>query len=189
MKREIRILGIDDMPFSFKDDNVDVVGVVMRGGTYLEGVLKTTIEVDGTDATSKIIEMIERTRHRGQIKVVMIDGVALGGFNVVDGREIYDSTGIPVITITRNRPHMEKIKQALKKHFDDWEERWKIISRDKTSEIVMDYTVYVKNYGMELEEVKEIIKLSTIRGAIPEPIRVAHLIATGIKTGESHGRC
>jgi len=53
MKKEIRILGIDDMPFSFGDKKVDVVGVVMRGGIYLEGVLKTTIDVDGRDALKK----------------------------------------------------------------------------------------------------------------------------------------
>ncbi|RLF35484.1 MAG: hypothetical protein DRM99_04525, partial [Thermoplasmata archaeon] len=33
-----------------------------------------------------------------------------------------------------------------------------------------------------------IIKLSTIRGVIPEPIRVAHLIASGITRGESYGK-
>ena len=189
MKKEIRILGIDDMPFSFGDSMVDIVGVVMRGGVYLEGVLKTTIEVDGRDATRKIIDMIFRTKHKNQIKVMMVDGIALGGFNVVDGREVYKKTGIPVITITRDKPNMEKIRDALKKHFDDWEERWNIITRDETHEIILEYPVYVKNYGLDMEEVKNIIRISTIRGAIPEPVRVAHLIATGIKTGESHGRC
>jgi len=189
MKREIRILGIDDMPFSFEDEKTDIVGVIMRGGVYLEGVLKTTIEVDGRDATEKIVEMVENTRHRGQIKIIMIDGIALGGFNVVDGRYIYERAGIPVITITRNKPDMERIREALMKHFDDWRERWEIISREETMEIREKYAVYVKNYGVNMDEVREIIKLSTIRGAIPEPVRVAHLIATGIKMGESHGRC
>jgi hypothetical protein len=189
MKKEIRILGIDDMPFSFGDEKVDIVGVVMRGRTYLEGVLKTTIDVDGKDATQKIIEMVEKTKHRKQLKIIMIDGIALGGFNVVDGYEIYKKTGLPVITITRNKPDMKKIKEALKKHFDDWQERWKIINRKETEEIKLKYPAYVKYFGLSKEDVEDIIKLSTIRGAIPEPIRVAHLIATGIKKGESRGRC
>ncbi len=189
MKKEIRILGIDDMPFSFEESETDIVGVVMRGGVYLEGVLKTTIEVDGRDATSKIVDMVMKTRHRGQIKVIMIDGIALGGFNIVDADYINKKTGIPVITITRNKPDMKKIREALKKHFDDWEERWNIISREKTIELIENYAVYIKNYGIGVEEAREIIKLSTVRGAIPEPIRVAHLIATGIKKGESKGRC
>lgn len=189
MKKEIRILGIDDMPFSFKDREVDIVGVVMRGGKYLEGVLKTTIEVDGMNATSKIIELIQKTRHRKQLKIIMIDGVALGGFNVVDAERIFNETSLPTITITRNKPNMEKIKEALKKYFDDWEERWKIINKRETEEIKINYPIYVKYFGLEKKEVIDVIKLSIVRGAIPEPIRVAHLIATGIKKGESYGRC
>jgi len=189
MKREVRILGIDDMPFSFGDEKVDVVGVIMRGGTYLEGVLKTTISVDGNDATCKIIELVEKTKHKKQLKIIMIDGIALGGFNVVDAEKIFLSTNLPVITITRNKPDMKKIKEALKKHFDDWKERWEIINKGRTEEILLRYPVYVKYFGLKREEATEIIKLSIIRGAIPEPIRVAHLIATGIKKGESRGRC
>lgn len=189
MKREIRILGIDDMPFSFGDKSVDIVGVVMRGGVYLEGVLKSTIEVDGKDSTSKIIEMVEKTKHKKQLKIIMLDGIALGGFNVVDCEKIYEETGLPVITVTRNKPDMEKIKSALKKHFEDWRERWKIINKGKTAELKIKYTVYTKYFGLNEEDALNVIKLSIIRGAIPEPVRVAHLIATGIKKGESQGRC
>ena len=181
MKKEIRILGIDDMPFSFKDEFTSIVGVVMRGGIYLEGVLKSNIKVDGIDATEKIIEMIEKTRHKKQLKIIMIDGIALGGFNVLDGEKIFNETGLPIITITRNKPDMEKIKKALKKHFDDWEKRWEIINKGKTEEINLRYKIYIKYFGINEEEAINAIKISTIRGAIPEPIRIAHLIATGIK--------
>ena len=51
MKREIHILGIDDMPFSFGDRDTDIVGVVMRGNSYVEGILRSTVTVDGMDAT------------------------------------------------------------------------------------------------------------------------------------------
>ena len=81
MKKEIRILGIDDAPFSFGQEKVTVIGVVMRGNSYIEGVLKAEIEVDGIDATPTIINLINRTRYRKQLKVIMLDGIALGGFN------------------------------------------------------------------------------------------------------------
>ncbi len=189
MKKEIRILGIDDMPFSFGEEKVDIVGVVMRGGIYLEGILKTTIEIDGRDATEKIIEMVNGSKHKEQLKLIMIDGVALGGFNVVDGEKIYLETSLPVITITRKKPDMQKIKEALKKHFNDWEERLKIIEKGVTKEVKLRYPVYIKHFGIDEEEAINAIKISIIRGAIPEPLRVAHLIATGIKKGESTGRC
>ncbi len=189
MKKEIRIVGIDDMPFSFNDSFTDIVSVVMRGGRYLEGVLKATIEVDGMDATDKIIRMLKGSRHMGQIRIIMINGIALGGFNIVDCEKIFNSTDIPVITVARKKPDIGKIEEALKNHFDDWEERINLIRKGETEEIKLRYPVYVKYFGIERSSTIDAIKLSIVRGAIPEPIRIAHLIATGIKKGESRGRC
>ena len=189
MKKEIRILGIDDMPFSFNDERVDIVGAITRGGIYLEGILKTTIEVDGKDSTEKIIEMVGRSRHRGQIKIIMVNGIALGGFNILDCEKIFHATSIPVITVARKKPDIKKIEEALKKHFNDWKERIDLVNKGKTEEINLRYPLYIKYFGIERIKAIDAIKLSIVRGAIPEPIRVAHLIATGIKKGESRGRC
>jgi endonuclease V-like protein UPF0215 family len=46
----------------------------------------------------------------------------------------------------------------------------------------------VKCAGIDIVEAKEIIKISTIRGVVPEPIRLAHLISSGITRGESYGK-
>ncbi len=59
MKPHLRVLGLDDSAFSFDEKEVVVVGAVVRLPNYLEGVLKTTVEVDGTDATERLAEMIE----------------------------------------------------------------------------------------------------------------------------------
>jgi endonuclease V-like protein UPF0215 family len=189
MKREVRILGIDDSPFTFNDKYATIVGVVMRGGSYLEGVLREQVSVDGNDATIICKKMIESTRHNKQLRAVLLDGVALGGFNIVDVEEIYKSTKIPIITVTRDEPDFKKIKKALQKTFDDWENRWNLISKGEMYKIKTKYNpIFVKCVGLSIEETKEIIKLSTIRGVVPEPIRVAHLIASGIKRGESYGK-
>ena len=66
MKRQIRLLGIDDSPFMFADKYTTIIGVVMRGGEYLEGVISGRISVDGIDATYVCKEMIKNTRHRRQ---------------------------------------------------------------------------------------------------------------------------
>jgi len=59
MKKEIRILGIDDAPFNkFKDRNTFIVGVVYRGGQFMDGVLSARIRVDGNNSTKKIAEMV-----------------------------------------------------------------------------------------------------------------------------------
>jgi len=189
MKQQIRLLGIDDSPFTFTEKYTTVVGVIMRGGEYLEGIMRNQVSVDGTDATYICKEMIESTRHRKQLKAMMLDGIALGGFNVVDIEEIYASTGLPVITITRDKPDFEKIKLALQKNFEDWNDRFDLMKKGELYKVKTPHNpIYVKSVGISIEETKEIIKLSTIRGVVPEPIRVAHLIASGIVKGESYGK-
>ena len=189
MKQQIRLLGVDDSPFTFTEKYAAVIGVVMRGGEYLECVLKSQITIDGSDATCICKEMIQNTRHRKQLKAMMLDGIALGGFNVVDIEELYSATNLPVITITRDEPDFEKIKKALQKNFEDWKERLNLMEKGKLYRVkTLHNPIFVKCAGISIEEAKEIIKLSTIRGAIPEPIRVAHLIASGVTRGESYGK-
>jgi len=189
MKSQIRLLGIDDSPFTFKEKYSSIIGVVMRGGEYIEGVLKDKVKIDGTNATKKTIKMIENTRHNKQLRAVLIDGVALGGFNLVDVEKIYNKTKIPVITITRDEPDIDKINKALKKHFSDWKKRVDLIKKERIHKIKTKHNpIFITFVGINLKEAKEIIKISTIRGVIPEPIRVAHIIASGIKRGESYGK-
>jgi len=189
MKKEIRILGIDDSPFSFTDKYSTVIGAVMRGGDYLECVLKTQVTVDGLDATQVLVEMINNTKHKQQLKAVLTDGIALGGFNVINIEELYTKTEIPIITVTRDKPNYETIKAALQKNFKDWQQRWGILTQNKLYNIQTKHNpIYIKHIGISIEEAKEIINLSTIRGVIPEPLRMAHIIASGITRGESYGK-
>ena len=189
MKQQIRLLGVDDSPFSFNDKYGIVIGVVMRGGQYLECVLKRQISIDGDDATYVCKDIIEKSRHRKQLKAMLLDGIALGGFNVVDIEKIYNDTNLAVITITRDEPDFVKIKKALQKNFTDWKTRFDLMKNGKIYKLKTKHNpIFVKCAGIDIEEAKEIIKLSTIRGVIPEPIRMAHLIASGVTRGESYGK-
>jgi endonuclease V-like protein UPF0215 family len=189
MKKQIRVLGIDDSPFSFSDEYSIIIGVIMRGKDYIESVLSRKIQVDGFDATSLCIDMINKTRHKKQLRVALIDGVSFCGFNVIDIEKIFNETNLPIITITRDKPDIIKIKNALFKNFSDWKIRLNIIKKGILHQIETAYNpIYIKCVGISLNEAKEIITLSTIRGVIPEPIRIAHLIASGIIRGESHGK-
>lgn len=108
MKQQIRLLGIDDSPFTFTEKYTPVIGVVMRGGEYIECILRQQVSIDGDDATYVCVDMIKNTRHRTQLKAILLDGIALGGFNVVNIEEIYASTNLPVITVTRDKPDFKK---------------------------------------------------------------------------------
>ncbi len=192
VKPEIRILGVDDGPFEPRSKGeVPLVGAVFRGGRWLDGVLRACIKQDGTDVTERLIGMVNESRHRGQLRVIMVDGVTFAGFNVLDVREVFKKTGLPVIAISRELPNMADIRKAIK-HLPDWRERWKIIRgvgkiypvRTKSR----GQPIYMQPVGIKREDAAAIVKLSSTRSLVPEPLRVAHLIATALVRGESYGR-
>jgi len=189
VKEEIRILGIDDGPFTKNDKEVIVIGVVFRGGEFLDGVLRTYVTVDGLDATEKLSKMINSSRHRQQLKVIMLDGITLGGFNIIDVKELYSETKLPILIVNRKPPDLRSIKVALEKNFDDFEKRWKmILNAGKIKEMKFEkFFVYYQNIGIDDDEAEEILSISIKHAQIPEPLRVAHLIATGVVKGESEG--
>jgi endonuclease V-like protein UPF0215 family len=188
LKGQLRVLGIDDAPFRFKEGKVPIVGALVRSPSYLEAVLTAMVTVDGSDSDEVIIEMLSCSRYREQISLVMIDGVALGGFNVVDIRRLNRATGLPFSTITRDRPDMGAIETALQKHFTDWRDRFEVIAALPLHQVATKHSpLHITCAGISIDEVEGLIGQTTVQGAIPEPIRVAHLIATAMVRGESHG--
>ena len=185
LKTENRILGIDDGPFNkFKDKDVIVVGVVFRGGHWMDGVLSTRVAVDGTDATTKLIRIINRSKFKSQLRAIMFKGIALGGFNVIDFKRLYKSTKIPIIIVIRKYPRFNDIYRALKK-----------LKKNKEIKIIQGLPkpikmgkIWVQAIGTRMERAKEMLELTCTRAEIPEPLRAAHLIAAGVVKGESRGR-
>jgi len=190
-KPEIRILGFDDSPFKRTDKKVNVIGVIYRGGSFLDVVLKTEVGVDGLDATEKLIKLLNKSRHKPQLKVLMFDGIAFGGFNIIDVKKLYKKTNLPVIVINRKHPDLDSVNKALENNFKDSKKRWQMIlnaGKIKVCNLKNGKKVYYQAVGMEDEEAEEIIQLSSTHSDIPEPLRVAHLIAGAIVKGESSGR-
>jgi len=189
MKAKSRFLGIDDAPFRFSDESVPVIGVVVQAPSYIEGVLTTLAEVDGHDATDRIASMVRASRYRAGLAMVLIDGTAVGGFNVIDVDALKEAVGRPIVTVTRRKPNLVAIETALRRRFDDWDERLELIRRHPVEAIrTRAGTVWVTYVGTKRADVQEALSLTTVRGVLPEPLRVAHLIAAGIVRGESRGR-
>lgn len=186
IKPEIRVLGVDDGGFEPRSEEiVPVVGVVFRGGYWLDGVMYTTIKVDGDEATEKISEMILNSPHYKQLRVIMLDGITFAGFNVVDIKKLNNVTGIPVIAITREKPNLEEIYKALK-NLPNGKEKWQaIISAGDIIELPMSTTgekIYMQVSGIHPEDAKRIISITATRSNVPEALRVAHIIASGLRT-------
>ncbi len=186
IKKEIRIMGIDDSPFDkFNDRKVLLVGTVYRGGDLMDGLVSTYAEVDGDDATDKIIELFRKTKHKPQLQIIMLKGIAVGGFNVVDIKKLNEKTKLPVVVVMKNKPDMEKIREALK-NIKNGGKKAEMIG--KAGEIKKVKHLYVQSAGISGRDLTGLIGITCTHGKIPEPIRVAHLIASGIVLGESRGR-
>lgn len=161
----------------------------MRIPSYLEALMKTEVTIDGTDGTDRLVEMVSASRYREQIKAIMLDGVALAGFNVVDIGAVHEVLGLPVMTITRDPPDFDAIRAALKKHFDDWRERFALVTRHPLREMpTSGKPLLAAGVGLEWQEFQALVSSSTVRGAVPEPIRMAHLVSAAMAKGESRGR-
>ncbi len=188
VKPEIRMLGIDDGSFQpHTKGMVDVVGVVFRGGYWLDGVMRTEVEIDGTDATDKIASMIMNSPHYEQLRVVVLNGVTLAGFNVVDLKQLFNKTGLPVIAVARDKPDFEEIRKALE-NLAESGKRWKAMENAgrlievKTRDV--EEPIHVQFVGISERDVRRILKRTSTRSNIPEALRVAHIIASGLTRSE-----
>ena len=184
IKPEIRVLGVDDCPFiPHTKGQVPVIGVVFRGGYWLDGVMHTKIAVDGFDATHKISSMITSSPHYKQLRVIMLNGVTFAGFNIVNIKTLNATTKLPVITVTREKPNLEKIHKALK-NLPKSQERWNtILNTEEVSEVPTrsgKKKIYMQVAGISRDDAQKILRLTSTRSNIPEALRVAHLVASGI---------
>jgi len=151
MKEGIRIIGLDDGPFTFHSKTTTVAGVIIRAVAYIEGIIRFDVTVDGTDATGNVISNIKNCRFKEQLRLILTDGIAFGGFNVLNITEIYNELKIPVLTLTRDEPDFEKIEKTLKKKFNDWKQRWTLITKCPIKSIrIKNYTLY--SAGCDIDE-------------------------------------
>lgn len=195
IKKEIRVIGFDDGPFVHakgkrgRKAQVLVVGVILRAKEYLDGVLSTYVELDGLDATDKIINLVNGSRHFDQLRVILFNGLAVAGFNLIDIHRVSRETGKAVIAVTAKKPDRKRFILALK-NLDRFEERRDIVGRTgkvKMTE-VRGKNMYFQYAGVTEGEAREILLKASYRSATPEAIRIAHIIASGIVDGESRGR-
>ncbi len=184
IKPEIRVLGIDDGEFVPRTKGtVDVVGVVYRGGYWFEGVMRAEITIDGLDATEKIAAMIESSPYYRELRIVVLDGVTFAGFNVVDISKLSRRVDLPVISVARKKPDLEEIRSALK-NLPEFEIRWRAMENaGKIFEVETrkgENPVYMHIAGILREDAEKIMKKTSTRSLIPEALRVAHIIASGL---------
>ncbi len=180
-KKAFRTLGISESFVKGLSRRSVLAGVVARSDGIIDGFVFSRATVGGMDATDKIIEMY-KALNRFDINILMLNGCVISWYNVIDLERIYRELSLPLICVTYEE------SEGLEKYFlelfpSDCTKRIEIYRRNgpRTPIILRTgHKVYIRFFGMSLEEAKGILNKLTLHGAIPEPLRIARLLARAI---------
>ncbi len=180
------IIGFDDAPFprSHRGD-VTVVGAAFTGAR-LEGVLTGRVRRDGANATRCLLRLVAGSRFAAHNRLIMLQGIAFAGFNVIDIHGLHAALAMPVLVVARRQPDLARIKKALLESVPGGRRKWRLIEEAGPMEKAAG--VYVQRAGISLAAAQRVITRSAVNSLIPEPLRTAHLIAGGLGGGRSRQR-
>jgi endonuclease V-like protein UPF0215 family len=184
-KVETRVLGFDDAPFTRGQPEVPVVGVVTRGGAYVEAVLRLTVQQDGDDATERLAAAVAGYRGRVGLGAILLQNVMVAGFNTIDLDALHEATALPVVAVARGEMDVEAVRAALLEgRIPNGSAKWGRIERALGRRSIRD-AFTVTPVGVAQAQAWDLVRLCTLRGHTPEPLRLAHLVAAGWVLGQS----
>lgn len=181
-RRQIRVIGFDDAPFiRHTDEPVAVAGVVCAL-TRFEGMLWGHIQADGWDATEQLTHLLINSKFHSQVHLVLLDGIGMGGLNLIDLPLLATQVQLPCVAVMRKFPNLEKMKEAIAR-LPQQERRLEILQR--AGKIYHDPPFYFQVFGISSDLCAKALKQLTDRGNVPEALRLAHLITSAVKKGQS----
>ena len=176
-KKGIRVLGIAE---SFKKTNVCSIlaGIVMRRDLVIDGMIFGNATIEGNDSTMNILSMY-RSLKRNDINCIMLDGLVINMYNIIDGKELQEIIDIPVIAITFK--DSDGLEGAINHHFPNdskmkIDQYHKLGQRDKIL-LKTGKILFIRYWGISFKEALMIVNSFTLQGSIPEPIRIAKIAA------------
>jgi len=185
LNKQLRVIGFDDAPFSKQNDSCVNVSGIVCSNTRFEGMVWGEVKRDGNDSTERLIDLVKKNKFHSQLHAVLIDGIAFGGFNVVDLPALSKALSLPCIVVMRKMPDLVAVNKALQ-NFSDYQSRIALVR--KAGEIFNHSSFYFQCSGIDAENAGMILDRVTDTGKVPEALRIAHLIGSAIKTGVSSNR-
>lgn len=184
-KKGIRALGIAE---SFRKNHrySVIAGVVMRSDLVIDGILFNYVTIKGDDATSSIITLYERLK-RNDINLIMLDGLIISMYNIIDIDTLYAHLSKPIIAVTFRES--EGLDEHIKRRFKDYHNKldaYHKLGLRETIVIKTGYKLYIRSKGIDVDDVRLAVDKFTLQGSIPEPIRVAKLIARAYMKVHNH---
>jgi len=183
--RQIRAVGFDDAPFERRRGARVLLCGAVCADTRFEGLVVGRVRKDGSGATDEICRLLVGGKFLPQLHLVLLDGIAFGGFNVVDLPRLAERLGKPCVAVMRRAPNLPAIASALER-LPRASQRLGAIQRAGAVHHLRGFHFQV--CGAEPGAVAEALERLTDRGRVPEPLRLAHLVGAAIVTGQSSRR-
>lgn len=173
-KKGIRVFAVAES-FEKHDKKSVLAGIVMRRDLIIDGILYSDTVVGGNDSTEKVLSMVNRLG-RNDINCVLLGGLIISLFNIINGKYINEKTGLPVIAISYNK------SLGLKDSIYGVNQEQKIQDYLKLEEreplkLWTGKTIYVRIWGLDLLDALRLLNSLVIQGSKPEPLRLATLAA------------
>ena len=187
LNKQLRTIGFDDAPFDRKAGSLVNISGIVCTNTRFEGMLWGEASKDGVDATDVLIDMLKPSKFYQQVHAVLLDGIAIGGFNLINLEQLSASLQLPCIAVMRKQPDVAAIKKVLNR-FDDAEFRLATLAAAGeifTYNSPTDRTYFFQVKGCSPETAGLLLEKVTDNGNVPETLRLAHLIGAAVKTGQS----
>ena len=181
------LLGIDDGPFEkFRSgESTPIVGVTMEGADLVESVAVTRFPIDGPDVSDFLADWIAELRVRPGLQGVLFSGITIAGLSVLDPFALAERLALPVLVINRREPSNERLREALERA--GFAERIALLDR-APQPFPAGERLHAAVAGADAERARQLVCGSVRKSDLPEPLRLAHLIARAMVTGESRGR-
>ncbi len=181
-----RVLGLDDGAFRRGDRAAPIAAVVLSAPDYVESVAVGRVTVDGADGTDRVLALIRRAAPSEGIRAVLLDGPVVGGFNVLDLDRLHAAVGVPVVALTRRPPDFARIRAAVTRWFPrDARRRIERLERYRLVRIPTDDApLWAARVGCTARDAAWLVRRTTVRGHWPEPLRLAHLVASAAAASE-----
>jgi len=185
VKAGVRALGVAE---SYRGERSTLAGVVVRASRVVDGLAFGTCTVGGSDVTDAVVDLFSRL-DREDVRYLLVSGVALAWYNVLDLHRLHEATGRPVVSVTYEAS--DGLEDAIAAAFDGDERdgRLAVYRRqpDREPLSVNGETVFVRAAGVDAGEARDVVRAFTPEGGRPEPLRVARLAARAgdaLRTGD-----
>ncbi|MEZ4241882.1 MAG: DUF99 family protein, partial [Myxococcota bacterium] len=140
---------------------------------------------DGLDATEALAGMVLGSKFADQVHLVLIDGLTVGGLNVVDLPALADALGVPCAAVMRKPPAIAAFRRVVER-LPDAEVRWDRVVR--AGPVHERPPFWFQAAGAAPDDVALALQAVTDTGHVPEPLRLAHLIGAAVVGGASSRR-